>query len=128
MRSSGDYCNFFDPVLLCQAQSLQGSVQSFGYGALDVRLIGYDADGQFLCQADGKTTLSLDWLMSYRLVAACAGLNLCLAILSIIALMLVVKRRFELFSFCSLLVLTCVSATIGVTQTWRVAVREGYVV
>ena len=81
--------------------------------------IGHDAAGQEILRAKGTFNLSLTYIVSYRLIMGCAGLNLSLAILSIVALVLVVKRRFEIFSFTILLMILAISTASGTLQAGR---------
>ena len=59
--------------------------------------------------------------MSYRLICGCIGLNFCIALLSFIASIVVMKRRFELFSFFTLLLTAAFGAYTGSLQL--VAIR-----
>ena len=54
------------------------------------------------------------------MVGCCIGLNFYIAILSFIALIVIVKRRCEAFSLSSLLILICTSTCIGSAQTFSV--------
>ena len=52
-------------------------------------------------------------MRSKRLINGCTGLNFCIAPLSICALIVVAKRRFEFFTFSQLLLLSVISSAVA---------------
>ena len=83
-------------------------------GAFQVLQIVYDADQKELFRATGSQQLSLAWMKSERIVAGSIGLCVIVAFLSIIALIRVCKRRFEMFSSVSLILLSLTSLAVSV--------------
>ena len=78
-------------------------------GAYEVILIGKDRKGQELYTATGSSKLSLAFLKSYIIIAGCTGLSAILSTLSIVALVQVVRRRFEPFSSRTLILFAAAS-------------------
>ena len=78
--------------------------------------IGYDADHNELFRATGTFVLSLAWKQSERIVAAGMGLNVIVVLLSMVALLAIIKRRFELFSSVSLFLFSIASLAISALQ------------
>ena len=95
-------------------------------GPLEVLQIGYDFLGNQILEAAGTTSLSLSYVRSDRLIAGCIGLNICIAILSIIALFRVACRRFEFFSFFSLLLFAIASTTLSAAQLVQIIKQHSY--
>ena len=100
--------------------SLHGAVQSMHSGKYTIQQIGYDADHNELYRLTGQGTLSLAWIHSQRILAGSIGLNVVFTLLSTINLIVVSSRRFELFSFMSLLLYTAISAAVCSLEIWCV--------
>ena len=86
------------------------------WGTFEVMQIGYDVDHEELFRATGSQRLSLAWQKSKRIVAGSVGLFVIVAIVSIIVLIAVCKRRFEMFSSVSLTLLCATSLTVSALQ------------
>ena len=89
-------------------------------GELMVLQIGYDADHNELYRQTRNYHLSLAWIRSKRILAGSIGLNVICSLLSIAALIRVTCRRFELFSFISLLLYSAISVAICCIEIWSV--------
>ena len=66
-------------------------------GPFEVLQIAKDSAKRELYRVTGSVKLSLAWKKSQRMIAGSAGLYLLISLLGILAIILVVKRRFELF-------------------------------
>ena len=86
------------------------------YGTFEVMQICFDADGNQILTATGEGNMSLAFIQSWRMIEGCFGLNVIIALLSTIALILVASRRFEVFSFTSLILFTVSSAAVSTLQ------------
>ena len=85
-------------------------------GDLEIKQVAYDAVGAVVFTATGQTRLSLAFLRSLRLILGCMAVNLIIALLSTIALVAVLCRRFELFSTISLVLFTAGNIFVFVFQ------------
>ena len=85
-------------------------------GAYEVLLIRKGQKGQELFRATGSGKLSLAFMKSYRIITGCTGLCTILSTLSVVALVQVVRRRFELFSSVFLIHFAAASVAISYLQ------------
>ena len=89
-------------------------------GKFTVLQIGYNADHNELYRHTENLNLSLAWMRSKRILAGSIGLNGICTLLSIAALIRVTCRRFELFSFMSLLLYSAISLAVCFLEVWCV--------
>ena len=85
-------------------------------GEFKLLQIGYDANLTKLYRETGSAQLTLAWMRSKRILAGSIGLNVIVVLLSIIALITVCRRRFELFSCVYLFILSMVSLATSALQ------------
>ena len=95
------------------------------WGTFEVMQIGYDDDHEELFRITGSQRLSLAWQKSKRIVAGSVGLFVIVAIVSIIVLIAVCKRRFEMFSSVSLTLLCATSLTVSALQIANLLLMQG---
>ena len=93
-------------------------------GAFEVLEIGYDVDQNELFRATGSLQLSLAWKKSERIVAGSIGLCVIVAFLSILALIRVCRRRFEMFSSVSLILFSAASLAISALHIVIVVIMQ----
>ena len=76
--------------------------------------------GCWIFRPEAATKLSLAYLESYRIISGCIELNVLVSLLSTIALVAVLIRRFDLFIMISLLLLATASLAVSYFQIYQV--------